>query len=82
MVLCLGLLSCPGLAWSVLQLLHEELALQWVVSTSTVREAALQQAWFFFQLMVRLSSRGGPLEEARSPGRLSGCACVRPLRSV
>lgn len=34
------------------QLLHEELALQWVVSTSTVREAALQQAWFFFQLMV------------------------------
>lgn len=37
------------------QLLHEELALQWVVSTSTVREAALQQAWFFFQLMVGFS---------------------------
>ncbi|KAG9280103.1 dedicator of cytokinesis protein 6-like isoform X3 [Astyanax mexicanus] len=35
------------------KLLHEELALQWVVSTSTVREAALQQAWFFFQLMVK-----------------------------
>ncbi|XP_047664248.1 dedicator of cytokinesis protein 7-like isoform X1 [Tachysurus fulvidraco] len=35
------------------QLLHEELALQWVVSTSTVREAALQQAWFFFQLIVK-----------------------------
>uniref|UniRef100_A0A3Q3E2Q1 Dedicator of cytokinesis 6 n=1 Tax=Hippocampus comes TaxID=109280 RepID=A0A3Q3E2Q1_HIPCM len=34
-------------------LLHEELALQWVVSTSNVREAALQQAWFFFQLMVK-----------------------------
>uniref|UniRef100_A0A668ACQ8 Dedicator of cytokinesis 6 n=1 Tax=Myripristis murdjan TaxID=586833 RepID=A0A668ACQ8_9TELE len=34
-------------------LLHEELALQWVVSTSTVREAALQQAWFFFQLMTK-----------------------------
>ncbi|XP_076850154.1 dedicator of cytokinesis protein 7-like, partial [Brachyhypopomus gauderio] len=33
------------------KLLHEELALQWVVSTSTVREAALQQAWFFFQIM-------------------------------
>ncbi|KAH0628616.1 hypothetical protein JD844_009975 [Phrynosoma platyrhinos] len=33
------------------QLLHEELALQWVVSTSSVREAALHQAWFFFQLM-------------------------------
>lgn len=35
------------------QLLHEELALQWVVSGSTVREAILQHAWFFFQLMVR-----------------------------
>ncbi|XP_077186092.1 dedicator of cytokinesis protein 6 isoform X3 [Paroedura picta] len=35
------------------QLLHEELALQWVVSTSAVREAAIQQAWFFFQLMVK-----------------------------
>ncbi|KAJ0001252.1 hypothetical protein NQD34_006272 [Periophthalmus magnuspinnatus] len=35
------------------KLLHEELALQWVVSTSTVREAALQQAWFFFQLMAK-----------------------------
>uniref|UniRef100_A0A4W3H0W9 Dedicator of cytokinesis 6 n=1 Tax=Callorhinchus milii TaxID=7868 RepID=A0A4W3H0W9_CALMI len=34
-------------------LLHEEVALQWVVSTSSVREAALQQAWFFFQLMVK-----------------------------
>uniref|UniRef100_A0A4W6BUH0 Dedicator of cytokinesis 6 n=1 Tax=Lates calcarifer TaxID=8187 RepID=A0A4W6BUH0_LATCA len=35
------------------KLLHEELALQWVVSTSTVREAALQQSWFFFQLMTK-----------------------------
>uniref|UniRef100_A0A8C8DYK1 Dedicator of cytokinesis 6 n=1 Tax=Oryzias sinensis TaxID=183150 RepID=A0A8C8DYK1_9TELE len=35
------------------KLLHEELALQWVVSTSTVREASLQQAWFFFQLMTK-----------------------------
>ncbi|XP_068613178.1 dedicator of cytokinesis protein 7-like [Brachionichthys hirsutus] len=35
------------------KLLHEELALQWVVSTSVVREAALQQAWFFFQLMTK-----------------------------
>uniref|UniRef100_A0A8C9WMB1 Dedicator of cytokinesis 6 n=1 Tax=Scleropages formosus TaxID=113540 RepID=A0A8C9WMB1_SCLFO len=38
---------CPA------QLLHEELALQWVVSTSAVREAALQQAWWFFQLIVK-----------------------------
>ncbi|XP_067416642.1 dedicator of cytokinesis protein 6 isoform X2 [Emydura macquarii macquarii] len=35
------------------KLLHEELALQWVVSTSSVREAVLSQAWFFFQLMVK-----------------------------
>ncbi|MBV94626.1 Dedicator of cytokinesis protein 6, partial [Eschrichtius robustus] len=33
------------------KLLHEELALQWVVSGSSVREAVLQHAWFFFQLM-------------------------------
>ncbi|KAJ8389100.1 hypothetical protein AAFF_G00123060 [Aldrovandia affinis] len=38
------------------KLLHEELALQWVVSTSTVREAALQQAWFFFHLMAKSMS--------------------------
>ncbi|KAF3846180.1 hypothetical protein F7725_003258 [Dissostichus mawsoni] len=38
------------------KLLHEELSLQWVVSTSTVREAALQQAWFFFQLMTKSMS--------------------------
>uniref|UniRef100_A0A4W5QGF4 Dedicator of cytokinesis 6 n=1 Tax=Hucho hucho TaxID=62062 RepID=A0A4W5QGF4_9TELE len=41
---------------STMGLLHEELALQWVVSTSTVREAALQQAWFFFQLMTKSMS--------------------------
>ncbi|KAG9470120.1 hypothetical protein GDO78_018818 [Eleutherodactylus coqui] len=35
------------------QLLHEELALQWVVSATPVREAALSQAWFFFQLMTK-----------------------------
>ncbi|XP_023572954.1 dedicator of cytokinesis protein 6 isoform X1 [Octodon degus] len=38
---------------TVQKLLHEELALQWVVSSSTVREAVLQHAWFFFQLMVK-----------------------------
>ncbi|KAE8609710.1 hypothetical protein XENTR_v10011887 [Xenopus tropicalis] len=35
------------------QLFHEELALQWVVCSGMVREAALQQAWFFFELMVK-----------------------------
>ncbi|KAM8931057.1 dedicator of cytokinesis protein 7 isoform 1-T1 [Pelodytes ibericus] len=35
------------------KLFHEELALQWVVCSGTVREATLQQAWFFFELMVK-----------------------------
>ncbi|XP_054859895.1 dedicator of cytokinesis protein 6 [Eublepharis macularius] len=43
----------PNSSTDLKQLLHEELALQWVVSTSAVREAALHQAWFFFQLMVK-----------------------------
>lgn len=47
---------------ALLQLLHEELALQWVVSSSAVREAVLQHAWFFFQLMVR-PLRDGPGKE-------------------
>lgn len=34
------------------KLFHEELALQWVVSSGSIREGALQQAWFFFELMV------------------------------
>uniref|UniRef100_A0A673YLV7 Dedicator of cytokinesis 6 n=1 Tax=Salmo trutta TaxID=8032 RepID=A0A673YLV7_SALTR len=46
----------PNFTCELKQLLHEELALQWVVSTSTVREAALQQAWFFFQLMTKSMS--------------------------
>uniref|UniRef100_A0A8C1K4X4 Dedicator of cytokinesis 6 n=1 Tax=Cyprinus carpio TaxID=7962 RepID=A0A8C1K4X4_CYPCA len=46
----------PNSSCELKQLLHEELALQWVVSTSTVREASLQQAWFFFQLMVKSMS--------------------------
>uniref|UniRef100_A0A672J8Z7 Dedicator of cytokinesis 7 n=1 Tax=Salarias fasciatus TaxID=181472 RepID=A0A672J8Z7_SALFA len=36
-----------------MNLFHEELALQWVVSSGSVREGALQQAWFFFELMVK-----------------------------
>uniref|UniRef100_H3DL65 Dedicator of cytokinesis 7 n=1 Tax=Tetraodon nigroviridis TaxID=99883 RepID=H3DL65_TETNG len=35
------------------KLFHEELALQWVVSSGSIREGALQQAWFFFELMVK-----------------------------
>uniref|UniRef100_A0A8C4L9Y6 Dedicator of cytokinesis 6 n=1 Tax=Equus asinus asinus TaxID=83772 RepID=A0A8C4L9Y6_EQUAS len=58
------------------QLLHEELALQWVVSGSTVREAILQHAWFFFQLMVKsmtlhllLGQRLDTPRKLRFPGR-------------
>ncbi|BFY99508.1 hypothetical protein BsWGS_02548 [Bradybaena similaris] len=35
------------------KLVHEELALQWVVSSGSTRELALNNAWFFFELMVK-----------------------------
>uniref|UniRef100_S4RVQ6 Dedicator of cytokinesis 7 n=1 Tax=Petromyzon marinus TaxID=7757 RepID=S4RVQ6_PETMA len=46
------LLCCVPLS----QLFHEELAIQWVVSSGNARETALQQAWFFFELMVKSMS--------------------------
>ncbi|XP_063084731.1 dedicator of cytokinesis protein 6 isoform X2 [Cavia porcellus] len=61
---------------TVQKLLHEELALQWVVSGSAVREAVLQHAWFFFQLMVKsmalhllLGQRLDTPRKLRFPGR-------------
>ncbi|XP_051569546.1 dedicator of cytokinesis protein 7-like isoform X3 [Myxocyprinus asiaticus] len=67
---------CPPSRQIAKKLLHEELALQWVVSTSTLREASLQQAWFFFQLMVKsmahhlfLSSRLDIPRRQRFPDR-------------
>ncbi|XP_035299414.1 dedicator of cytokinesis protein 6 isoform X3 [Cricetulus griseus] len=61
---------------TVQKLLHEELALQWVVSGSTVREVALQHAWFFFQLMIKsmelhllLGQRLDTPRKLRFPGR-------------
>uniref|UniRef100_A0A8C5L0K0 Dedicator of cytokinesis 6 n=1 Tax=Jaculus jaculus TaxID=51337 RepID=A0A8C5L0K0_JACJA len=61
---------------TVQKLLHEELALQWVVSGSTVREAVLQHAWFFFKLMVKsmalhllLGQRMDTPRKLRFPGR-------------
>ncbi|KAK6180566.1 hypothetical protein SNE40_012697 [Patella caerulea] len=35
------------------KLVHEELALQWVVSSGTTRDLALTNSWFFFELMVK-----------------------------
>ncbi|KAL3867584.1 hypothetical protein ACJMK2_040468 [Sinanodonta woodiana] len=32
---------------------HEELALQWVVQSGSMREMALSNAWFFFELMIK-----------------------------
>jgi len=32
--------------------MHEELVLQWFVSTGSVRELAMTNAWFFFELIV------------------------------
>ncbi|XP_075403417.1 dedicator of cytokinesis protein 6 isoform X3 [Tenrec ecaudatus] len=61
---------------TVQKLLHEELALQWVVSGSTVREAVLPHAWFFFQLLVKsmtlhllLGQRLDTPRKLRFPGR-------------
>ncbi|XP_078188193.1 dedicator of cytokinesis protein 7 isoform X33 [Callithrix jacchus] len=45
--------SNPSPSAESTQLFHEELALQWVVCSGSVRESALQQAWFFFELMVK-----------------------------
>lgn len=47
-------LFCPCISTLIVcfKLFHEELALQWVVSSGSIREGALQQAWFFFELMV------------------------------
>ncbi|XP_078249062.1 dedicator of cytokinesis protein 7 isoform X6 [Pogona vitticeps] len=45
--------SNPSPSAETTQLFHVELALQWVVCSGSVREAALQQAWFFFELMVK-----------------------------
>ncbi|XP_041359192.1 dedicator of cytokinesis protein 7-like isoform X2 [Gigantopelta aegis] len=33
--------------------IHEELALQWVVSSGSTRELALGKSWFFFELMIK-----------------------------
>ncbi|XP_067118403.1 dedicator of cytokinesis protein 7 isoform X1 [Centruroides vittatus] len=35
------------------KIVHEELALQWVVSSGAARELALTNAWFFFELMIK-----------------------------
>jgi len=37
------------------QLVHEELALQWVVSSGPTRDLTLVNSWFFFELIVRES---------------------------
>ncbi|XP_029337357.1 dedicator of cytokinesis protein 6 [Mus caroli] len=69
-------LPAPQPRHTVQKLLHEELALQWVVSGSAVRELVLQHAWFFFQLMVKsmelhllLGQRLDTPRKLRFPGR-------------
>ncbi|XP_039370294.1 dedicator of cytokinesis protein 6 isoform X3 [Mauremys reevesii] len=53
------------------KLLHEELALQWVVSTSTVREAVIRQAWFFFRLLGKsMALHLHQAEKLEAPRRL------------
>lgn len=36
------------------QLVHDELALQWVVSNGSSKELATNNSWFFFELMVSI----------------------------
>ncbi|CAO2635812.1 Dedicator of cytokinesis protein 6 [Lemmus lemmus] len=69
-------LPAPQPRHTVQKLLHEELALQWVVSGSAVREVVLQHAWFFFQLMIKsmelhllLNQRLDTPRKLRFPGR-------------
>uniref|UniRef100_UPI00358FDEC1 dedicator of cytokinesis protein 7-like isoform X3 n=1 Tax=Myxine glutinosa TaxID=7769 RepID=UPI00358FDEC1 len=35
------------------KLFHEELAIQWVVSSGNMHEITLHEAWFFFEIMVK-----------------------------
>ncbi|KAI0241313.1 Dedicator of cytokinesis protein 7 [Lamellibrachia satsuma] len=35
------------------KLVHEELALQWVVSSGSTKELALTNSWFFFELIIK-----------------------------
>jgi hypothetical protein len=52
---------------SVRKLVHEELALQWVVSSGSARELALANAWFFLELMIKSMT-----EHLRACGGLRG----------
>lgn len=35
------------------RIVHQELALQWVVSSGRPKDLAMQNAWFFFELIVK-----------------------------
>ncbi|KAE8748545.1 hypothetical protein FOCC_FOCC004721 [Frankliniella occidentalis] len=68
----------PNMVPSVvaLRLVHEELALQWVVSSGAARELAMANAWFLLELMVKsmvehLAATDGLDAPRRTPGRLS-----------
>ena len=56
------------IVYSVFQLVHEELALQWAVASGPVRETAMAHAWFFFELMVRCRAVTKGLGLGISPG--------------
>ena len=65
LILCGRVLRCemifPSVLWFTMhplmfQLVHEEVALQWVVSSGTTRELAMQNAWFFFEIIVSLAA--------------------------
>ena len=48
----IGVVLCLIVESFLLQLVHEELALQWAVASLPFKEMAMTHAWFFFELMV------------------------------
>ncbi|XP_052274365.1 dedicator of cytokinesis protein 7-like isoform X2 [Dreissena polymorpha] len=50
------------------KLVHEELALQWVVLSGATRETALAHAWFFFEIMIKsMAEHLSKLDELCAP---------------
>ncbi|CAB3365687.1 Hypothetical predicted protein [Cloeon dipterum] len=51
--------------------LHEEIVLQWVVSSGPAREMALANSWFFFELMIKsMVTHLASLEMLEAPRRV------------
>lgn len=51
---CLPLYLCVLKSSTVLQIFHEEIALQWIFASgnSSTKNMVLKNSWFFFEMMV------------------------------